>query len=445
MNIVFLQDVGDYKKDDVVELEDAVAQAYMDSGVADEADGETDPSDEQAPADEGKSQDDEVAKAVSQITKHIDRKFQVALGSRKSSAVKLPAQVKEKYNGIKSLGEFCQIIGKAAKNDWNAAQKLRTFQKAPTGANETTASEGGYLVPQEWSTDLYEKMSNELFLLDFCDVTSTKRLVHNFPIVNDTSRATGSRPVRYYAIGEGNNFTASKPVWGNVQTSLTKFGVLTYVTSEELYDNAYGLEQRLSKFATSELRFAFNDQIINGDGNSPNQTGVLSSTCLVTVAKESGQSAGTVDFRNIAKMTGRLHAGSRAKAKWLVNQEVLPQLIRMSFDPAANDKSSAYGLTFDARDEYKYRLAGMPVIECEQCAALGNVGDILLVDFSAMGVAYHDIDIAVSPHINFVNDEVAYRFSVRFATKPLWTAALTPFKGAATQSPFIALESRGTA
>ena len=48
---------------------------------------------------------------------------------------------------------------------------------------------------------------------------------------------------------------------------------------------------------------------------------------------------------------------------------------------------------------------------------------------------------ASSMHVAFTTDEMAYRFTYRFDGSPLWHSALTPFKGSATQSPFVALSS----
>jgi hypothetical protein len=48
-------------------------------------------------------------------------------------------------------------------------------------------------------------------------------------------------------------------------------------------------------------------------------------------------------------------------------------------------------------------------------------------------------------HVNFLTDEMAYRFTMRVNGQPLWKKAVTPFKDASTTqpvSPFVALAVR---
>jgi HK97 family phage major capsid protein len=51
------------------------------------------------------------------------------------------------------------------------------------------------------------------------------------------------------------------------------------------------------------------------------------------------------------------------------------------------------------------------------------------------------IQAASSMHVLFTTDEMAFRFIYRVDGAPLWHSALTPFKGSATQSPFVVLSS----
>ena len=52
------------------------------------------------------------------------------------------------------------------------------------------------------------------------------------------------------------------------------------------------------------------------------------------------------------------------------------------------------------------------------------------------------IESAVSIHVKFVYDETAFRFVMRVDGQPIWNSDITPYKGAATVGPFIALETR---
>jgi hypothetical protein len=49
---------------------------------------------------------------------------------------------------------------------------------------------------------------------------------------------------------------------------------------------------------------------------------------------------------------------------------------------------------------------------------------------------------AVSVHVRFLYDEQVFKFTYRVDGQPIWSSALTPFKGSNTLSPFVALQTR---
>jgi HK97 family phage major capsid protein len=163
---------------------------------------------------------------------------------------------------------------------------------------------------------------------------------------------------------------------------------------------------------------------------------------LVSVAKESGQTAATVLFENIAKMYSRMPARNRRNAAWYINQGIEPQLFSMSISvgtggvpvylPAGGVSGQPYGMLF-----------GRPVIPIEQCAALGTVGDIIFADLSSYILADKGgIDAAVSIHVRFIFDESVFRFVYRVDGQPSLASAITPFDGGSALSPFVALATR---
>jgi HK97 family phage major capsid protein len=88
-------------------------------------------------------------------------------------------------------------------------------------------------------------------------------------------------------------------------------------------------------------------------------------------------------------------------------------------------------------------LMGRPVVPVEWCATLGTVGDIILADLRHYVTATKGmIEPNMSIHLRFDYDESVFRFIFRIDGQPWWTAALTPYKGANTQSCFVALATR---
>ena len=160
------------------------------------------------------------------------------------------------------------------------------------------------------------------------------------------------------------------------------------------------------------------------------------------MAKETGQTATTVVKANVDKMWSRMHGRSRQNAVWLINQDVEPQLEALAADVGTGGVP-VYLPPGGIADTPNARLKGRPVLVTEYNATLGTVGDILLVDLGQyLSVTKGDVQAATSIHVQFTTDETAFRFTYRVDGQPWWSAALTPFKGSDTQSPFVALATR---
>jgi HK97 family phage major capsid protein len=133
---------------------------------------------------------------------------------------------------------------------------------------------------------------------------------------------------------------------------------------------------------------------------------------------------------------------SRKNAVWLISQDVEPQLYSMSmavgtggvpvYMPAGGVSGQPYGTLF-----------GRPVMPSEYCDTVGDLGDIILADFSQYLLLKKDgLKSDSSIHVNFVYDETAFRWVYRVDGQPAWASELTPKNGGSTQSPFVTLEDR---
>jgi HK97 family phage major capsid protein len=261
-------------------------------------------------------------------------------------------------------------------------------------------------------------------------------------VIDETSRANGSRygGVLGYWVDEGTAPTATRPKFNRIELKPKKVAALGYA-SDELMADAAALASVMTEAFGNELRFLVEDSIINGTGAGQPQ-GILNAAALVSVAKESGQVAATVVAENVIKMWARSYAPGRANSVWLINQDIEPQLAQLVLSVGTGGVplyQSANGLA----DEAFGRLYGRPVIPVEYCPTLGTVGDIMLVDLSQY--AYADkggVQQASSIHVAFTTDEMAFRATYRADGQSKWKAALTPFKGTNTQTPFVALATR---
>ena len=345
--------------------------------------------------------------------------------------------------GFKSFGEQLQAIAQAGMNK-GASHDNRLKWEAAAGANEAVPSEGGFLVQQDYSTELLDKMH------EIGELAGRVRRIPisvgngvKLPVVDETSRANGSRfgGVQAYWANEADTVAASKPKFREMDLRLNKLFGLGYST-EELLADAPALESIMSRAFVEELTFKTEDAIINGTG-SGQPLGILNSGGLVTVAAESPQSAATIQTENILNMWARTPIRSRRNLVWVINQDIEPQLysltlgsgtavIRLYTPPGAEGNNSQYG-----------KLLGRDVIPIEYAATLGTVGDIILFDpDSYVMIDKNGVQSASSMHVRFIYDEMAFRFTYRVDGQPVWNTAVTPFKGANTLSPYVALATR---
>ena len=168
------------------------------------------------------------------------------------------------------------------------------------------------------------------------------------------------------------------------------------------------------------------------------QLGVIGHAGTVSVSRESGQLK-TVVADNVFKMVSRFDPNHIMEAEWFVHPDVLPQLWGMT-DDAGNFVYVPAGLVPDA--PYGM-LMGKKVNVTSHCAALGEVGDIILGDFSQYAVIERGgMQTASSIHVKFLTDETLFRFVKRINGRPINSDTITPPGGGSTVAPFVTLETR---
>ncbi len=319
--------------------------------------------------------------------------------------------------------------------------------RAVSGMSEGIPQDGGFLVQQDFSTELLTAAHNTGILANKTRKFTISAAANSMKIpgVDETSRVAGSRwgGILLYWLEQAAEKTASKPKFRQMEWSLKKIAGLCYVTDEMLSDAA-SIGAILTLGFGEELGFKLDDAMINGTG-AGQPVGILNANCLVSIAKETGQSAKTIIWDNIMKMYAQFWARSMPNGIWLINQSCLVQLMSMTI-PVGTGGIPVWMPANLAQGRPNSTLMGMPVIAIEQCATLGTVGDIILCDWTQyVNITKGGLQTAQSMHVRFIYDEQVYRFVYRVDGQPLWSVALTPFKDATTSqklSPFVALATR---
>ncbi len=349
-----------------------------------------------------------------------------------------PTPAKDNEKRFASFGEQLMAAYRAATPGGKVDERLTT--RAASGLNESTPSDGGFLVQQDFVTELLKRTYEKGILASKVKKIPISTNANGMKInaIDEDSRANGSRwgGVQTYWEGEADEITASKPKFRQMELSLKKLTGLCYATDELLQDAA-ALEAVIRQAFAEEFGFKIDDAILSGSGEGE-PLGILNSGAIVTVAKEASQTD-IITVENLIKMWNRLWSRSRANAVWYINQELEPYLYTLKigdkpvYIPAGGLSEKPYGTLF-----------GRPVVPIEQCSAAGEVGDIILADIGQyLLIDKGGVKSASSIHVRFLYDENVFRFIYRVDGKPIWTKPLTPYKGSATVSPFVTLAKRG--
>ena len=347
-------------------------------------------------------------------------------------------------HGFKSVGEFLKTVRQAQNPGSSLDERLlvgsgRGAAVPASFGNEGSAQDGGFLVPPQFSQEIFQLSLGEDSLLPLTDNVEITGNTMAFP--KDETTPWGSNGIRAYWQGEATPAVSTKPVLGLSTLRLKKLMALVPVT-DELLDDTNALSTYLPDKIATSIRWKSNESILFGAGTGV-PLGCMNAATTVTVAKESGQAAQTLLAQNLAKMISRLPPGSFAKSVWIVNNDVLPALFTLTLGNypiylpmglnVGGIQASPYGT-----------LLGRPVFVSQHANTFSSAGDVLLADLSYYQTITKagGMQTATSMHLYFDADLTAFRTTFRMDGQSKIAAPISPAKGSTTLSPFVQLGAR---
>lgn len=346
--------------------------------------------------------------------------------------------------GFKSLGDCAVAVYRAATGRAHDG-RLAVLQSVDginaAGLRQGNGPEGGFLVPPEFATTIWAE--NQMSSLDLMAMTTNFNLGKSesisIPAIDETSRNNGSRWGGVFARWAEEEATKleSDPTFRQITIRPKELYVFTKVSDKLLNNSPIAVDQFISMAANDEIIFRQSDAIMNGDGVGKPK-GILTSGALVSVAKESAQTADTIVTNNITKMYARMPPKWKSGAVWLVNSDVIPQFQGLTIGdqpvwiPPGGLLNTPGGT-----------LLGRPIIETEYNPVLGDKGDIIFVNLRAYasgqrGAVRSDSSI----HFNFDLNKTAFRWVTEADGQTWMESAVTDFQGSATKSPYVTLDER---
>lgn len=347
--------------------------------------------------------------------------------------------------GWKSFGEFANAVVSASTK--NSTDPRLISNALSTYGSEGVAADGGFAVPPEWRSQIMDAVAGEESLLARTDRQTAAGNSITFPVDETTAWQTSGGILSYWD-GEASTMTQSKPALQDVTIKLNRVTALVPVT-DELLEDAPAMGSYVARKAGEKIAYKVNNAIINGTGVGQ-PLGIMNAACTVSVAKESSQTATTFHAANAVKMMARMPAQSFARSVWLINQDVVPQILQLGFPvtTAAGTASGGGALYLPPQGIYSGSpygvLLGRPIVVTEACATLGTVGDVILADLSnyLTVVKSSGLRSDSSIHLWFDQNVTAFRFVLRVGGQPWLSAAIARANGSNTLSHFITLATR---
>jgi len=300
-------------------------------------------------------------------------------------------------------------------------------------------SEGGFLVPSEYSEEIHTVALENEIVMPRATVMPMRTNEKQLPalVVGDHSdNLFGGFTASYSP--EAGTLAENNPLARGMTLHCRKlYGYLKF--SNELFqDMPGGGGKQIAEICGKGLAWYRDKFFLKGSG-AGEPLGILNADCVVEVAKEQDQVADSIVIENLLKMLSRLYMGSFKNSVWIAHPSTIPELGTLSYDVG----SGGSHIPVMSEKDGEFTILTRPVIFTEKTETLGDAGDIMLADFSQYVVGLREeMRIDFSPHIYFASDQMACRLIERHDGFPLWQEALTLEDGSTTVSPFVTLAAR---
>lgn len=454
-------DPTNFKKDQVVELDDEISKSLIKLDYVEETNAPEHDIDLEGLT---KSLTGVVEKTIeSSLKKTID-----GLSEKLEKGVPFihvnNADDKE-LRGFQNEGQFLKCVyetaaavkdGRRPNSDIVGGEQYFDYlEKAPSGQNVSNDVEGGFLVPDVMQNRIWDNMEeNPASFLPKTDRYETVGNSTKIRKMNEVSRKVGSgmlhAGIQVTWLDEADQIQATKGTVGKDTLELHKLGAVVYFTEEQLEDAPMTWNNRIKRLVPEAIMFEVNYQFLHGTGVGKPK-GLLKEDSLIVIPtgarNGAAQSNHTLLHWNLSQMYWR--NWNRAGAMWLCHPDTAQQMEFVYFDDDTTNKRPVYspvnrGLVTSGAELFVGPY-GQSMLVHEMCQDFATKGDIFNVDWSqyaSLTKVGGGVKTASSIHVRFLFEETAFRFTFRVGGKSLWTTPKEDLHGDTTRSPVTTLASR---
>ena len=306
---------------------------------------------------------------------------------------------------------------------------------------EGSAVTGGYGVPWEIAEPItYDIAYNSLFrrygaLSQPMEVAEFKLPA---PLVTSPSSGVPNwfGGISFVWTSEAQTRTDTEPTFKELDLKLWERSG-TGTASDPIIDDAPGLSSWLRKAITLAIAWDEDFAFLQGTGAGQPQ-GVINANATIPITRSY---AGQIVYNDVATMQSKLLPSSFGNAVWVFSPSVAPQLLQLK-----DGTSRAVFLSIGQSDgkPATWSFLGRPAIPSDQLPALGNKGDLLLIDPRWYAIGDYErengaLEIAASLHVKFIQNQIVIRVVRRVDGRPMIDQPVTLQDGSTQVSPFVSL------
>jgi HK97 family phage major capsid protein len=341
--------------------------------------------------------------------------------------------------GFLSHREYLAAVMEATLSG-DVDRRLRRLQ-ATAGSDEQgeySGPAGGFLMPEAWMPRALTRSIEDPAAGRTTPITTEAPIVRIAARVDANHSTSVSGGIRMIRNVETTDPTPARFTVEGITLQANELLGVTFASERLVIDSPRTFIDLLERCYQDETTSVLLDERIRGTGTGE-FSGVLNSTSLITIAKETGQANDSVAAENFVNMRARCWGYRRVV--WIVNPELYPQVIRASF--ALGTGAAPIWQPGNEEDGIPDRILGRPAYFHECASAIGDVGDVICANFAEyIDSTYIPLHGLRSMHVRFTAIERAYRFYTRNDGAPWWRVPMTPKHSSVTVSPFVTLAAR---
>lgn len=378
----------------------------------------------------------------------------------------LPERIDNKWTKsekICGLGMFARDVARASSPSSRTPEKLIKCQErsvkminkaisdglveksAGEGMTAGEDSEGGFLIPPEFSTMLMESSLESAVIRPRASILSIGSNRIELPqVINytHTSNVYGGLTASWK--GEEAEMTGVKAALEEVALNLHKLTIMSYASDEIIKFSPTALGSWFLPKMAEAVTWKEEDGFINGTG-AGQPLGLNNAGSILNIVIETGQTlaASAVVTDNLLKMYQRAHVERSGSLVWLYNRNDLFYWLCL-LKIAVGAGGSHVGLVQQMPGSPQLTILGLPLVDTEHCKAAGTQGDIILTDLSQYIIADHrsGAAIAQSDHLKFDYAQTAYRIIRYVDGQPRYKSVFTRQNSTNTAAQVMRIATR---